>query len=159
MDAKRVYAPPATVPFARPEEAAPTLLSTAANALFPLLDTREATALSATCTEAADAVAAYPAWSDAETRIRGPLAAWRSCVPLARAANISHRRDLTRSDFELLRGVRDLDMRSCDQACVAEPRTFELLSDVEVLTVRRCTQLSDDVSGLNVGGSHAWRST
>ena len=52
-------------------------------------------------------------WRDAETPIRGPLAAWRACFPGAMAACLRGRDDLRDADFVHLAGVKVLDMSYC----------------------------------------------
>ena len=120
------------------------VFSVASHCLFGFLDTRDATALRATCREARDAVAAHP-WADAETRISGRLASWRTCFPCAVAANVYRRRDLVDADFAAhLRGVRTLGMRECTQPGLTDA-AFAHLAGLETLDMARCRQITGAV--------------
>ena len=80
--------------------------------VFGFLTTRDARALRLVCRLCCADVAAAR-WHDEETRISGPLAAWRACFPDARAANFARRVDLRSVDFARLAGLKALNMRGC----------------------------------------------
>ena len=118
------------------------------NALLALLDTRDATAVRATCREARDEVAAYP-WDDVGTRstlfrtweggtrIAGSLASWRACFPNARGADVHNRWDLVDADFAHLRGLQRLDMSGCTQGGITDG-AFAHLRGIHTLFVEGC---------------------
>jgi hypothetical protein len=130
--------------------------------LLGFFSMKDARALRLVCKEFRDAVAGYP-WADSFSHIRGPLAHWRKSFPLALAANVACRRDLTAADVFHLRGchtldishcaqltddafahfsrVRVLDMGGCGQAGITDA-AFAHIPDVEVLNVGGCEQLT-----------------
>jgi len=116
----------------------PTLLSVASGAIFPFLDTVEATDLRETCSEARDAVADFP-WHDVVTRIDGSLYSWRACFPKATAANIECRLDLEDDDFIHLRGVCSLNMARCTQPRITNA-AFAHLRGIRTLNMLQCFQ-------------------
>jgi hypothetical protein len=78
-------------------------------------------------------------WRDAETRIRGSLAAWRACFPGAVAANLRERRDLRDADFVHLAGVKVLDMWCCRGITDAG---LAHLAGIHTLKMRYCTGIT-----------------
>ena len=107
-------------PFALPRGETPvtTLLSvlqgahSAGEGIFGFLSTREANTLRLVCGEFRDAVS-EARWHDKTARVSGPLAAWRKCLPGARAANVAGRADLRDADFARFAGLKALDMWDC----------------------------------------------
>ena len=79
-------------------------------------------------------------WRDAETRIRGSLAAWRACFPGAVAANLRERRDLRDADFVHLAGVKVLDMWCCRGITDAG---LAHLTGIHTLNMSYCTGITD----------------
>ena len=80
--------------------------------IFGFLTTRDARALRLVCRLCCADVAAAR-WHDEKTAISGSLAAWRTCFPDARAANVVARTDLRDVDFARLAGLKALDMGGC----------------------------------------------
>ena len=80
--------------------------------IFGFLTTREARALRLVCRLCCADVAAAR-WHDEKTAISGSLAAWRTCFPDARAANVVARTDLRDVDFARLAGLKALNMGGC----------------------------------------------
>jgi hypothetical protein len=79
-------------------------------------------------------------WRDAETYIRGPLAAWRACFPGAVAANVEWRSDLRDADFVHLAGVKVLDMSYCTRITDAG---LAHLTGIHTLNMGGCTGITD----------------
>ena len=52
--------------------------------------------------ECRDAVMDFP-WMDARLKIKGSVRAWRAAFPVARAVNVSYRRDIVDADFVHIR--------------------------------------------------------
>ena len=112
--------------------------------IFGFLTTREARALRLVCRLVcrlccADVAAAR--WHDEETRISGSLAAWRTCFPDARAANVAGRVDLRDEDFARLAGLKALDMSGCTRITDAG---LAHLTGIHTLDMRACAQITDD---------------
>jgi hypothetical protein len=117
-------------------------------ALLGFLDTRAVLPLRAACREARAAVAGH-AWWDRDTVIKGSIAAWRACFPLARCANISSAYDESRevlerrsilvvdSDFVHLKGLRELNMAGCRAVTDA---AFAHLRGLHTLDMSYCWQ-------------------
>lgn len=117
-----------------------TLLSVLAAAhsqglgLLSFFDTREARQLRLVCEKLKEAVSTY-AWCDSETNISGCLKSWRLSFPMARAANVSGRKDIVDSDFaNNLEGLHVLDMSGCDQAGITD-QAFTYLAGIRYLTI------------------------
>ena len=120
-------------------------------------DTAAATALRGTCRELRDAVGAH-AWHDTRTRIRR-LGKWRAAFPAATAANVSREWDeppspLTDADFVHLRGVRELDIRRCDQETITDA-AFAHLTGIHTLKMSGCSQTTiTDAAFAHLAGIH-----
>ena len=115
------------------------------NALFPLLSTRTACMLRLVCAELRGAVAEFP-WEDGETPIKGSLAAWRACLPRARAANVrgslsvrAHA-PLRDEDLAHLAGCTQVFMR---QSALVTDAGLAHLRGVEVLDIGHCPRITD----------------
>ena len=102
----------------------------------------EALGLRAASRACRDAVAEH-AWAEFDdgggSRILGSVAAWRSCFPYARTANISGNRRVCDADFALLRGLERLRMRGCSQAGITDA-AFEHLGGIQWLDMSGCCQ-------------------
>ena len=97
---------------------------------------------SRTCREAV----AEHAWSDFDeeypfdkSRIRGRLSSWRSCFPLARAANLHRNKSLAGPDFVHLRGVRKVNMWGCSQTTITDA-AFAHVRGIHTLNMSGCNQ-------------------
>jgi hypothetical protein len=146
-----------------------TLLSSVPHALLPLLSTRDARALRATCREALRAVAAFPFdeagyWSECDqawhpgTRIGRAgssagqcLARWRRCFPAALGANLEGALDLSPEDVRAhLRGLRAVDLSDCAQLTDAH---LALMPELQRLVVNGCDQAAlTDAAFAHLGG-------
>ena len=107
--------------------------------IFGFLTTREARALRLVCHLCCADVAAAR-WHDEETRISGPLAAWRACFPNARAANVAGRADLQDADFARLAGLKALNMSGCTGITDAG---LAHLVGIHSLDMWHCTEITD----------------
>jgi hypothetical protein len=144
-DRSRRAAPPFALPRDAPG-AVTTLLSVLSGAhsvgagVFGFLTTREARALRLVSHECREAVAAAR-WCDTDTRIKGPLAAWRACFPGAVAANVCLRDDLRDADFAHLAGVKELVMWDCPMITGAG---LAHLDGIRTLSIdEECTGITD----------------
>ena len=122
-----------------------TLLSEVGRAyLLPYFDTDEACVLRLVCREFLAAVTEQP-WADAESVIKGSIAAWRASFPRALRANVGRRgsgRDRRKApvvdaDFVHFEGLHELNMAECTSATDA---AFAHLRGIHTLNMNRCSQ-------------------
>ena len=126
-----------------------TLLSeVGAQYLLPLFSTAEACALRLVCREFLAAVSEQP-WEDRETPIHGSIAAWRTCFPRARIANVGRNscyKDVFRSapvvdaDLAHLAGLRELNLMNCRDVTDAD---LVHLRGINSLELAGCSGLTD----------------
>ena len=134
-----------------------TLLSEVGFVLLPLFTTADACALRLVCREFLAAVTEHP-WEDRGTVIKGSIAAWRACFPLARCANVQQKdwpRSLNKraapvvdADFVHFEGLRELNMYGCDAVTDA---AFLHLRGINSLEMGGCIHLTDAALGHLVG--------
>ena len=122
-----------------------TLLSEVGFALLPLFTTRDACALRLGCREFLSAVSEHP-WEDRGTVIQGSIAAWRTCFPHARCANVQHwhyngpnerNAPVADADFVHFEGLRELYMAGCKDVTDA---AFVHLRGIHTLDMSCCDQ-------------------
>ena len=114
--------------------------------VMSFLQQDEAVALRAASRACRDAIAEH-AWEDIDVGhynsrscIHGShLAAWRRCVPHARAANISENTTIADADFVHLKGVHNLNMRGCTHPAITDS-AFENLKGIHTLNMLGCNQ-------------------
>ena len=107
--------------------------------IFGFLTTRDARALRLVCRLCCADVAAAR-WHDEETPISGSLAAWRTCFPDARAANVAGRADLRDEEFARLAGLKALNMSQCTGITNA---SLAHLAGIHTLYTNGCTGITD----------------
>ena len=100
--------------------------------IFGFLTTRDARALRLVCRLCCADVAAAR-WHDEKTAISGSLAAWRTCFPDARAANVVGRVDLRDADFARLAGLKGI--MAAKKKTIDETKPVDVESSVKVLKV------------------------
>jgi hypothetical protein len=111
---------------------------------------RDANNLRLTCKELRDEVNEFR-WMDMKTRINGSLQLLRTCFPLIRGVNLTHRFDLTAADFQWLRGIKHLIVCGDDDPDDDEiamhmtfpDAAFEHIHGIESLDISDCNQLTD----------------
>lgn len=96
-----------------------TVLSTAKNALLPFLTMVDATALRSTCSEARDAIRAFP-FDELRSWVPGRVTAWRAVFPAARALSLRYKADLCDADFAACAALRRVELYGAELkgACV-----------------------------------------
>ena len=123
-----------------------TLLSEVGFVLLPLFTTADACALRLVCREFLAAVSEHP-WEDRRTVIQGSIAAWRTCYPHARCANVrqgavdeeaaTRAAPVVDADFGHFEGLRELCMAGCQDVTDA---AFVHLRDFHTLDMTLCDQ-------------------
>ena len=113
--------------------------------LLPLFTTAEACALRLVCREFLAAVSEQP-WEDAQTAIKGSIAAWRVCFPRAHSANVQRQSSagaevrkahVVDADFVHLEGLQELRMAGCRHVTDA---AFAHLRGILALDMSACDQ-------------------
>jgi hypothetical protein len=145
--------------------------------ILQYVNMRQANDLRLVCPEFLEAVTEFP-WTDAETRIKGSVKAWRKIFPYARAVNVSGRNDIVDADFihirgekcaklhtvimsmckrvtnaafVYLRGIHTLDMSYCGQITDA---AFVRLKGIHTLYMSGCDQTITDAAFVHLRGIH-----
>ena len=111
--------------------------------IFGFLNMIDSNKVRVQCVECRQAVMDFP-WMDAshKSRIRSSVRAWRAAFPVARAVNVSDRRDIVDADFVHIRGdarvrLHTVDMWNCKSVTDA---AFLHLRGIHTLFMDGCNQ-------------------
>ena len=125
--------------------------------LLPLFSTAEACALRLVCREFLAAMSEQP-WEDGETVIKGSIAAWRTCFPRARTANVAchtftggevRTAPVVDADFVHFEGLRELNMMHCGDVTDA---AFVHLRGIQSLEMGFCMFRITDAAFVHLAG-------
>ena len=124
-----------------------SILSHAKGALLPFFTTRDANSLRLVCHEFLDCCTSHP-WEDEVTVVKGSLAKWRVCFPLAKAANVGQwqpyinplgrKLPLKDADFVFFKGIRTLNIFWA--TCISDAAFEFLRGSIHTLKMEGCRQ-------------------
>ena len=108
------------------------------------------------CRECRQAIMDFP-WMDSTSKIKGSIEKWRASFPVARAVNVSERKDIVDADFVHIRGdararLHTVDMNRCKAVTDA---AFVYLRGIHTLNMFGCNQMTiTDAAFVHLRGIH-----